>query len=159
MFDSYTVTDNVALPLRLGGMTDVQQIDGIVREKLDLVGLGDFGDRMPSQLSGGQYKRVALARAIVFSPEVVMYDEPTTGLDPIRSAVIDAMVLRLQRSGRMTSIVVTHDIASVWAIADRVIMLHGGSVIADGTVEQVQQHSNPLVQDFIHRRSDGHGVD
>lgn len=158
LFDSYTVAENVALPLRLHGLDSDEHIHTTVHEKLDMVGLTGLGDRMPSELSGGQYKRVALARAIVFSPEVMLYDEPTTGLDPIRSAVIDELVLRLQRSARMSSIVVTHDIQSVRKIADRVIMLHGGRIIADGTVAAIEQHPDLLVQDFIHRRPDGHGV-
>ncbi len=104
---------------------------------------------MPGQLSGGQRKRIALARAIALEPKVILYDEPTTGLDPIRADVINELILKLQRELKVTSIVVTHDMHSAFKVADRIVMLHQGNFIFDGTAEQIQASADPIVQRFV----------
>jgi phospholipid/cholesterol/gamma-HCH transport system ATP-binding protein len=104
---------------------------------------------MPAQLSGGQRKRVALARAIALDPRVILYDEPTTGLDPIRSDVINELILKLQRELKVTSVVVTHDMHSAFKVGDRIVMLHEGKLIFDGTPEQMQRSDNPVIQRFV----------
>jgi phospholipid/cholesterol/gamma-HCH transport system ATP-binding protein len=113
------------------------------------VGLDGFQHYYPTQLSGGQRKRVALARAIALNPEVILYDEPTTGLDPVRGDVINELVLKLQRELGVTTIVVTHDMTSAYKIADRIIMLHNGKIIADGDAEHIRNHPHLVVQQFI----------
>jgi phospholipid/cholesterol/gamma-HCH transport system ATP-binding protein len=114
-----------------------------------MVGLEGFQNYYPANLSGGQRKRVALARAIALNPEVILYDEPTTGLDPIRSDVINELILKLQRELKVTSVVVTHDMTSAYKIADRIIMLHHGKIIADGDAKHIRNHPHPVVQQFI----------
>jgi phospholipid/cholesterol/gamma-HCH transport system ATP-binding protein len=146
LFDSMSVRDNVAFPLReLEGDAPYDE-DRRVRRVLRLVGLED---RMPSELSGGQQKRIALARAVVLDPEVVLYDEPTTGLDPIRSDVINELVLKLKRELGATSIVVTHDLASAFKVADHMVMLHEGQVILEGTPEAFRRSDDPVVSRFL----------
>jgi phospholipid/cholesterol/gamma-HCH transport system ATP-binding protein len=125
-----------------------EEIDKIVRHKLEMVGLPDAGPKMPAELSGGQLKRVGLARAIAMEPEVILYDEPTTGLDPIRADTINELIIKLQKSMSVTSIVVTHDMHSVFRIADRVVMLHGGKIMFDGTPEEIRKSADPYVHDF-----------
>jgi phospholipid/cholesterol/gamma-HCH transport system ATP-binding protein len=135
LFDSLTVAENIAFPLVEHTHKPAEEIAKIVVHKLKLVGLPDAGKKMPGELSGGQRKRVALARAIALEPEVILYDEPTTGLDPIRSDVINELILKLQRELKVTSIVVTHDMNSAFKVADRIVMLHEGSLIFDGSPE------------------------
>ncbi len=149
LFDSLTVTDNIAFPLREHTNKSADEIASIVLEKLNLVGLPDVGKKMPAQLSGGQRKRVALARAIALGPRVLLYDEPTTGLDPIRSDVINELILKLQQSLRVTSITVTHDMQSAFKIADRIVMLDEGRIVFDGTPKQIQEEQNPVVHRFV----------
>ncbi len=149
LFDSLSVFDNVAFPMREAGMTDDLEIGRRVGASLRLVGLGDLVDRMPSQLSGGQQKRAALARAIVLKPEVVLYDEPTTGLDPIRADLINELILRLQRTLGVTSIVVTHDLASAFKVADRMVMLHEGKVVLDAPPSAFRDSDHPVVGRFL----------
>lgn len=149
LFDSLSVFENVAFPLREGGERRDDRIDRAVRTALRLVGLADLVDRMPSQLSGGQQKRVALARAIVLRPELVLYDEPTTGLDPIRADLINELILRLQKSLRVTGIVVTHDLASAFKVADRMVMLYEGRVVMDGPPEDFRESDHPVVGRFL----------
>jgi phospholipid/cholesterol/gamma-HCH transport system ATP-binding protein len=127
-------------------------MDAIVTEKLRMVGLDGLQDRRPGQLSGGQKKRVALARAIALDPEVVLYDEPTTGLDPVRADVINEMILKLKRELLVTSIVVTHDMTSAYKVADRIVMLHKGKIIADGAPDWFKSCDDPQVRRFV----DGH---
>src|SRR5205085_10351309 len=119
------------------------------KQKLALVGLPDVGTKMPAELSGGQKKRVALARAIALDPEVILYDEPTTGLDPIRSDVINELIIKLQRELKVTSIVVTHDMNSAFKIADRIVMLHEGKIAFDGNVEQIKASEDDIVKRFV----------
>jgi len=153
LFDSQTVAQNVSFPLWQHTKFSRKKIRWIVDEKLNMVGLSHLKDRYPSQLSGGQQKRIALARAIALSPEVILYDEPTTGLDPIRADTINELIIKLQRELKITSIVVTHDMQSVYKVADRVVMLGSGRIIADGSPEQMRNSTNPKVQQFIQGRS------
>src|SRR5207244_7144209 len=132
LFDSQTVAENVGFPLLEHGSMPPDQIQSIVADKLRMVGLDGLQTRKPAELSGGQRKRVALARAIALSPEVILYDEPTTGLDPIRSDVINELILKLQRELKVTSVVVTHDMVSAFKVATRMVMLHEGKLIFNG---------------------------
>ena len=150
LFDSLSVFENVIFPIRQHfRITDWSQVEELVRAKLAMVGLDGFQHYYPTQLSGGQRKRVALARAIALNPEVILYDEPTTGLDPVRGDVINELVLKLQRELGVTTIVVTHDMTSAYKIADRIIMLHNGKIIADGDAEHIRNHPHLVVQQFI----------
>lgn len=153
LFDSLTVRENILFPVRQHqkGMAS-KDANNLVRAKLTMVGLDGFQDYFPAKLSGGQQKRVALARAIAMDPEVILYDEPTTGLDPIRSDIINELILKLQRELNVTSVVVTHDMKSAYKIADRIIMLHDGHIIADGDADHIKHHTHPVVQQFIHGR-------
>src|SRR4051795_11821038 len=138
LFDSMTVADNVAFPLVEHTSKSPEEIAELVHKNLALVGMPDMGRKMPAELSGGQRKRAALARAIALGPDVVLYDEPTTGLDPIRAGVINELILKLQRELNITSIVVTHDMASAFKVATRIVMLHEGKLIFEGTPEEIQ---------------------
>ncbi|MHC4637413.1 MAG: ABC transporter ATP-binding protein [Planctomycetota bacterium] len=150
LFDSLSVSENIIFPLtQHQQITDWQTVNKLVKHKLAMVGLDGYQNYYPSKLSGGQQKRVALARAIALNPEVILYDEPTTGLDPIRSDVINELILKLQRELKITSIVVTHDMTSAYKIADRIIMLHNGKIIADGDADYIRNHPHPTVQQFI----------
>lgn len=149
LFDSMTAGENVAFPLMEHTDYNKDKIEQIVHEKLRMVGLENFASRMPGQLSGGQKKRIALARAIVMEPKVILYDEPTTGLDPIRADVINELILKLKQQLKITSIVVTHDMKSAFKIGDRLLMLYDGNFIFDGTSEQMQQSEDKRIQRFI----------
>ena len=155
LFDSMTVGENVSLPLREHTKLDRSVIDIVVKMKLEMVGLRGFEDLMPSQLSGGMRKRVGLARAIVMDPEIIFYDEPTAGLDPIVAGVIDKLILDLSKKLSITSVVVTHDMKSVFSIADRVAMLYEGRVLEVGESDTVKNSSNPMVRQFIAGSPDG----
>ncbi len=155
LFDSLTVGDNIALPLREHTKLDENVISIIVKMKLELVGLRGFEDLMPSQLSGGMKKRVGLARAIVMDPRIIFYDEPTAGLDPVMTGVVDKLTMDLTRKLDITSVVVTHDMGSVFRIADRIVMLHQGSILQIGTPEEIKNSTNPLVQQFITGGAEG----
>ncbi len=152
LFDSLSVGNNVAYPLREHTRLKRTEIDEIVRHKLAMVGLDGMQSKWPAELSGGQKKRVALARAIASDPEVILYDEPTTGLDPPRSDVINELILKLQRELHVTSVVVTHDMVSARKVADRVVMLHGGKLIFDGTPDSVMSSDDPRIQCFVDGR-------
>jgi phospholipid/cholesterol/gamma-HCH transport system ATP-binding protein len=154
LFDSLNVEQNVAFPLVEHTNYPADKISEIVTEKLRLVGLPDVGKKMPGELSGGQKKRVALARAIALNPEVILYDEPTTGLDPVRADVINELVLKLQRELNVTSIVVTHDMQSAFKVGDRIVMLHEGRVIFDGTPDEIRTTDNPVVKRFVTGEAD-----
>ncbi|MBI4582425.1 MAG: ABC transporter ATP-binding protein [Planctomycetes bacterium] len=155
LYNSMTVGENVALPLREHTNLAEDIIQIIVKIKLELVGLRDFESLMPAQLSGGMRKRVGLARAIALDPEIVFYDEPTTGLDPIVAGVIDKLINDLKISLGITSLVVTHDMESAFRIADRMVMLYEGRVVASGTPEEIKKTSNPLVRQFVQGEPDG----
>ncbi|MCK4752469.1 MAG: ABC transporter ATP-binding protein [Planctomycetes bacterium] len=150
LFDSLSVVGNVTFPIvQHYEITDWKKVEELVASKLAMVGLDGFQNYYPANLSGGQRKRVALARAIALSPEVILYDEPTTGLDPIRSDIINELILKLQRELGVTTVVVTHDMTSAYKIADRIIMLHHGKIIADGDADHIRNHPHPIVQQFI----------
>jgi len=153
LFDSMSVEANLAFPLREQGMRDEQEIDTRIAETLDMVELGGEQLKMPADLSGGMRKRVGLARTIVGRPRCVLYDEPTTGLDPITSDSINHMIRRLQRRLGVTSIVVTHDMKTAFHCADRVALLHEGRVHYDGSVEGLKASADPVIVDFIVGRS------
>jgi len=149
LFDSLTVGENVGFPLVEHTRKTHDEVADLVAQKLALVGLPGIEKKMPGELSGGQRKRVALARAIALGPRVILYDEPTTGLDPVRSDVINELIIKLQRDLRVTSIVVTHDMNSAFKIADRIVMLFEGKIRFDGTVEQIQSSDDPVVKQFV----------
>ncbi len=149
LFDSFTVEDNVGFPLTEHSGKSPEEISRIVDEKLTMVGLPETRKKMPAQLSGGQKKRIALARAIALNPRVILYDEPTTGLDPIRSDVINELILKLKRETAVTSITVTHDMHSATKVADRIVMLHRGRIIFDGTPQQMQDATEPMIRNFV----------
>jgi phospholipid/cholesterol/gamma-HCH transport system ATP-binding protein len=153
LFDSMSVEGNLAFPLREQGMKDEKEIDARVAEALDMVELAGEQLKMPADLSGGMRKRVGLARTIVGRPRCVLYDEPTTGLDPITSDSINHLIRRLQRRLGVTSIVVTHDMKTAFHCADRVALLHEGRVHFDGSVEELKASSDPVITDFIVGRS------
>ena len=153
LFDSLTVGENVAFPLREHTRLTGDEIRRRVREKLSLVGLAGIESKRPAELSGGMQKRVALARAIALEPEVVLYDEPTTGLDPIMADVINELILRTHDRMKTTAVVVTHDMTSVDKVADRVVMLHDGEIIIDGPPEVVRASTDPVVRQFIEGRA------
>lgn len=154
LFDSMNVADNVAFPLKEHTHKSAAEIKELVKEKLAMIGLPDVGMKMPGELSGGQRKRVALARAIAMGPEVIVYDEPTTGLDPIRSDVINELILKLQRELKVTSIVVTHDMTSAFKVGNRLVMLHEGKIIEDGPPEIYRTSTNPIVSRFVAGQAD-----
>jgi len=149
LFDSMTVAENIAFPLVEHTKKNPDEIAAVVKRCLSLIGLPDAGPKMPAQLSGGQRKRVALARAIALEPKVILYDEPTTGLDPIRSDVINELIIRLQKELHVTSIVVTHDMHSAFKVADRIVMLFEGKFIFDGTPDEIRQSKDPRVANFV----------
>jgi len=149
LFDSMTVEDNIAFPLTEHTNKSKDEIARIVRDKLGMVGLPETAKKMPAQLSGGQKKRIALARAIALGPRIILYDEPTTGLDPIRSDVINELILKLRREMGVTSIVVTHDMNSAFKVADRIVMLHKGKFIFDGTADEIQASRDPIISSFV----------
>jgi phospholipid/cholesterol/gamma-HCH transport system ATP-binding protein len=153
LFDSLTVAENVAFPLKEAGLRNKAEIEQRVHEALDLVELEEHKNKMPINLSGGMRKRVGIARAIIGKPECILYDEPTAGLDPIVTDVIDQMILRLQKRFKVTSIVITHDMSSVFKIADRVVMLKNGVVSFTGTAEELRNSPEPDIQNFIAGRS------
>ena len=145
LFDSLSVFDNVAYSLREYGETPEDEIQQIVQEKLGVIGLPGIGHKFPAELSGGQKKRVGLARALASSPRIVLFDEPTTGLDPTAIRMIDELILKLKDEFGITCISVTHDIASAKRISDRWFLINNGTVIADGPVDEVSQSSHDVV--------------
>jgi phospholipid/cholesterol/gamma-HCH transport system ATP-binding protein len=155
LFDSMTVGENVALPLQKhSGMGD-DEIARVVGEKLELVGLTGVQNQYPAEMSGGMKKRIGLARAVAMNPKVVLYDEPTTGLDPIMADVINELIRTLQRELRITSVVVTHDIKSAYHVGDRIAMLHEGRIIFSGTPDDVRRTDNPVLRQFVEGRAEG----
>ncbi|HEX8342394.1 MAG TPA: ABC transporter ATP-binding protein [Tepidisphaeraceae bacterium] len=149
LFDSLNNLQNIAFPILEHSDKKREEAQKIAQEKLEMVGLPDVGLKMPAELSGGQRKRVALARAIAMNPRVVLYDEPTTGLDPIRSDVINELILKLQRELGITSIVVTHDMNSAFKVADRLILLEKGKIRFDGSPEEIRKSDDAIVKQFI----------
>ncbi len=156
LFDSMTAVENVRFPLaeHRGGKMSRGEMRDEAMACLKMVGLGDFARHMPGELSGGQRKRVALARAIALRPEVVLYDEPTTGLDPVRSDVINELILRLADELDVTSLVVTHDMASAFKVGDRLVMLHEGDILADAPADEFRRLDEPRVRQFVEGKAD-----
>ena len=152
LFDFLTVGENVAFGLRQHTDKSDEEIQGIVTQMLDLVGLPDTQDLYPAELSGGMKKRVGLARAIAVNPEIVFYDEPTAGLDPIMSRNISRLIKKTQEQLHVTSVLVTHDMQSAFYAADRVAMLYEGHIVAIGTAEEMKNSTNPIVKAFIEGR-------
>lgn len=155
LFDSMTVGENVGFSLLEHTNMEQSAINEIVTEKLNLVGLSDIEKLKPAELSGGMKKRVGLARAICCDPEIILYDEPTTGLDPIMADAINELIRDLNHKLSVTSIVVTHDMSSAYKIADRIAMLYEGKIIEVGTPEEIRSTHNPIVQQFIAGNADG----
>ena len=156
LFDSLTVKENLLLGLKRRELSD-SEMEERVAESLDLVGLTGAEERHPAELSGGMRKRVGIARAIALRPRYILYDEPTTGLDPVTSAVIDRLMVRAREKHGVTGIVVTHDMRSAYTVGDRIAMLHRGTVRQVGTVEQIQQSHDQVVRKFIEGRAEGAG--
>lgn len=149
LFDSLNVYENIAYPLRMHFKMKRQEMKEVVALNLERVGLPGIEQKMPSELSGGMQKRVGLARALATNPRVMLYDEPTTGLDPINVTLINQLICKLQRELKITSLVVTHDMQSAYEISDRLAMLWDQKIIYQGTVDEIQKTSNTIVQRFI----------
>ena len=149
LFDSLTIGDNVALPLREHTKLTNEEIDARVSESLESVGLANVESRFPSELSGGMVKRAGFARAVITNPQCVLYDEPTTGLDPIITHILTNTIKKLRDRLNGTAVVVSHDLASIYIMADYVAMLFEGAIIAYGTVDEVRESPNPIVQQFL----------
>jgi len=155
LFDSMTVGENVGFALHEHTGLDDEVIKKSVKEKLEREGLRDVEDTMQADLSGGMMKRVGLARAIILDPEIVLFDEPTTGLDPIMSASIADLVLETQRSLKTTYVLITHDMPFTYKIADKIAMLHEGRIIASGTTDEMKNNDDPVLRQFLDGRSHG----
>jgi len=151
LFGSMTVGENVALPLREHTRLEEPTIEIIVRLKLDQVGLAGFENYMPSQLSGGMKKRAAVARAMAMDPEILFFDEPSAGLDPIIAAGVDELILELKKAFHMTIVVVTHELASAFLIADRMVLIEKGNIVASGSREEMRSSAHPRVRQFLDR--------
>ena len=152
LFDSMNIADNVAMGLRrIPGMYE-EEIDSRVRECLALVDLEGIGDRYPPELSGGMLKRAGLARAIATKPKYLLYDEPTTGLDPVTVTVIDRLIVRMKEELGVTGVVITHDMESAYRISDRIVMLYDGRIRTSGTVEEIKGSQDPILRSFIEGR-------
>src|SRR6188474_1527975 len=154
LFDSYPIGENVSMGLRKLGELSEREIASRVEEALDLVDLPGVQERFPAELSGGMRKRVGIARAIALRPKYILYDEPTTGLDPVTSAVIDQLMVRLRDRLGVTSIVITHDMRSAYTVGTRIAMLYEGRIRQVGTVAEIQHTSDPVVRQFIEGRAD-----
>lgn len=152
LFDSMSVGENVAFGLRERMDYSEERIQAIVKEKLELVGLPGIEDFMPGELSGGMKKRVSLARAIAVNPDIIFYDEPSSGLDPIMSGKIDELIIETQRKLKVTSLVVTHDMVSACTISDRIAMIYEGEMIAVDTPEAIMNSTDPRIKKFVHYR-------
>src|SRR5207302_7362418 len=155
LFDSMSVFDNVAFPLREKTKLRPAEIAQRVEQKLEQVGLQEMGSKNPAEISGGMRKRVAIARALVTEPEIVFFDEPTTGLDPILVNTIHHLIRDLHRKFRFTAVMVSHEIPEIFEIADRVAMLHDGVIVETGDAASLQASPNPIVQQFIHGEVEG----
>lgn len=155
LFDSMTVWQNVAFPLQRLTKKSHKEINDRVEECLSMVRLEGVGKKLPSQLSGGMRRRVGFARAVAHVPEILLFDEPTTGLDPITTALIDEIIKDLSDRLKTTSVTITHDMESAYRIADRIAMLHQGKIIAEAPPEEFKRLEDPRVQQFIHGRADG----
>ena len=153
LFDSLSVAENVAMGLIKQGHLSTAEIDVRVQEALDLVDLPDSGDTLPIELSGGMRKRVGIARAIALRPKYLLYDEPTTGLDPVTAAVIDELMIRMRDKLGVTSIVITHDMRSAFSVGTRIAMLYEGTVRFVGSIDEIHNTEDPVVRQFIEGRA------
>jgi len=149
LFDSMTVGDNVAFPLREHARMSEAEIREIVADRLRAVGLSGVEAKMPSELSGGMRKRVGLARAIAMRPRIVLFDEPTTGLDPVMTEAINQLIIDTQRNYDLTCVVISHDIQSIFRIGHRIAMLYEGKIVASGTPDEIRASQNPVVRQFL----------
>ncbi len=159
LFNSMTIGDNVAFPLREHTDLEESTIQIMMKMKLDLVGLSGFDQFKPAQLSGGMKKRAGLARAIAMDPEVLFCDEPSAGLDPVVAAGLDNLIIKLKKAFKMTIVVVTHEMESVFTMADRIAMMHEGKILAVGTKEELQNHPDSVIQRFLKRIPDDEEID
>jgi phospholipid/cholesterol/gamma-HCH transport system ATP-binding protein len=155
LLSSLTVRENVALPLEELTDKSPSEIDRIVDEKLELVGMQDAKDLLPNELSGGMRKRVALARALVLEPELILLDEPSAGLDPVIASVVDELIISLTEKSKVTSVIVTHEMDSAFRIATRMAMLYEGTIIEEGKPEEFKQSKNPVVAQFLSGSTEG----
>lgn len=155
LFDSLNVYENVSFGLRRHRQLSEDEIRAVVSEKLALVGLSGTEDKMPSQLSGGMQKRVGLARALALDPQILLYDEPTAGLDPITAATISNLIVRMRDQLGVTSVVVAHDLALIKHVSNRVGMLHSGRIVQVGTWDEMEKSENPVVKQFIAGSTEG----
>jgi phospholipid/cholesterol/gamma-HCH transport system ATP-binding protein len=155
LFDSMTIWQNVAFPLQRLTKKSHREIDERVKECLEMVRLEGVSDKLPSQLSGGMRRRVGFARAVAHEPEILLFDEPTTGLDPVTTALIDEVILDLSDRLKTTTLTITHDMASAFRIGDRVAMLYQGKIIAEAPPEEFKKLADPRVQQFIHGEAEG----
>jgi len=155
LFDSMTVGENVAFPLREQTKLKDQEIRQIVADRLRAVGLSGVEEKMPSQLSGGMRKRVGLARAIALHPRIVLFDEPTTGLDPVMTEAINQLIMDTQKNFNLTCVVISHDIQSIFRIGHKIAMLYEGRIIEYGTPEEIRASVNPVMKQFLSGSVDG----
>lgn len=155
LFNSMTVAENVALPLREHTDLPEETIQIMVKIKLELVGLREHSEKMPAMLSGGMKKRAGLARALALDPKILFYDEPSAGLDPVTSAEIDQLIIKLNKLLGVTSVVVTHEMDSAFRIADRMVLLDRGKFIVSGTADEMRNSPDPLVKQFVHGLTEG----
>ena len=152
LFDSLTVAENIAYPLRESSIFAEEEIKKVVSTNLELVGLEGIEEKLPSDLSGGMKKRVGLARAMAMNPKILLYDEPTTGLDPPNTSRINNLIRDMQKKFGITGIIITHDVKSAFEVSDTIAFLHRGKIIFEGTVEEAQNSDIELLRDFIHGR-------
>ena len=159
LFDSYSIGENVAMGLRKQGILRNDEIATRVHEALELVDLPNVADRFPAELSGGMRKRVGIARAVALRPKYMLYDEPTTGLDPVTSATIDELMIRMRDVLGVTSVVITHDMRSAYSVGTRIAMLYDGQVRQVGSVEEIRETADPVVRQFIEGRPTMEGAE
>lgn len=155
LFDSLTVAQNVSFGLERYRDLSQEELQKKVKKSLAMVGLREVEQLMPHELSGGMKKRVGLARAIAYEPEIMLYDEPSTGIDPIRADAINELIIKMKLEFRITSVVITHDMTSAYKVADRIAMLYNGKIVTVGTPEELKKSENQIVQQFIHGRAEG----
>lgn len=155
LISSLSVRDNLALPMEELTNKGQKEIEKIIDEKLELVQMGHVKDQMPAELSGGMRKRIGLARALVLDPELILFDEPSAGLDPVTSSVIDELIISLTERTRATSVIVTHEMDSAFRIGTRMVMLYEGKIIADGSPAEFRHSDNPVVTQFVEGRTEG----